>query len=127
MNEIKSVEALINQGRYLEARERSLILRNDTSVDTLRVNQLLALSTSKCGSPELAKCGSPELAVEYLAGLYERFPNDSETAGILGGIYKSFFVNNKVLSTPCWRAIHTQRILLKPETITPVLMQQQCL
>ncbi|MCC6835316.1 MAG: DUF4071 domain-containing protein [Cytophagales bacterium] len=83
MNEIKSVEALINQGRYLEARERSLILRNDTSVDTLRVNQLLALSTSKCGSPELA--------VEYLAGLYERFPNDSETAGILGGIYKSIF------------------------------------
>jgi hypothetical protein len=49
----------------------------------LRVNQLLALSTSKCGSPELA--------LEYLTALYERFPDDPETAGILGGIYKSIF------------------------------------
>jgi tetratricopeptide (TPR) repeat protein len=81
-NELKSVEGLINQGRYLEARERTLMLRND-SIDTLRVNQLLALSTSKCGSPELA--------LEYLTALYERFPDDPETAGILGGIYKSIF------------------------------------
>jgi tetratricopeptide (TPR) repeat protein len=83
MNELALVEDLINHGRYLEARERTLILRNDSAVDTLRVNQLLALSTSKCGSPEVA--------AEYLVGLYERFPEDSETAGILGGIYKSIF------------------------------------
>lgn len=83
MNELALVEDLINHGRYLEARERSLILRNENTVDTLRVNQLLALSTSKCGSPELAE--------EYLAGLSERFPDDSETAGILGGIYKNIF------------------------------------
>ena len=29
--------------------------------------------------------------MEYLTALYERFPDDSETAGILGGIYKSIF------------------------------------
>jgi tetratricopeptide (TPR) repeat protein len=82
-NELALVEELINHGRYLEARERTLILKHDTSIDTVRVNQLLALSTSKCGSPELA--------LEYLTALYERFPDDPETAGILGGIYKSIF------------------------------------
>lgn len=82
-NELALVEDLINHGRYVEARNRALNLRNDASVDALRVNQLLALSTSKCGSPELA--------VEYLTGLYEQSPNDPETAGILGGIYKSIF------------------------------------
>jgi len=83
MNELALVEELINHGRYLEARERTLTLRNNNAIDSLRVNQLLALSTSKCGSPELA--------VEYLVRLYEQFPDDSETAGILGGIYKSIF------------------------------------
>lgn len=83
LNELALVEDLINHGRYVEARERTLNLRNNASVDALRVNQLLALSTSKCGSPELA--------LEYLTGLYERFPDDPETAGILGGIYKSIF------------------------------------
>lgn len=82
-NELKSVESLINQGRYLEARERALILKNDSDTNTVRVNQLLALSTSKCGSPELA--------LEYLATWYERYPDDPETAGVLGGIYKSIF------------------------------------
>lgn len=82
-DELRSVEGLINQGRYLEARERTLMLRSDSTIDTLRVNQLLALSTSKCGSPELA--------LEYLTPLYDRYPDDPETAGILGGIYKSIF------------------------------------
>lgn len=59
------------------------MLRSDSTIDTLRVNQLLALSTSKCGSPELA--------LEYLTPLYDRYPDDPETAGILGGIYKSIF------------------------------------
>jgi len=77
------LENLVNHGRYMEARELALQLQKDPTVDHLRVDQLLALS--------LSKSGSAELALAHLDLAYRRNPNDSETAGILGGIYKELF------------------------------------
>jgi len=67
----------------MEARELALRIKDETDVDHLRVDQLLALS--------LSKSGSPELALAHLDLAYRRNPEDSETAGILGGIYKELF------------------------------------
>jgi tetratricopeptide (TPR) repeat protein len=67
----------------MEARELALRLKNDPQVDHLRVDQLLALS--------LSKSGSPELALAHLDLAYRRNPEDAETAGILGGVYKALF------------------------------------
>lgn len=61
----------------------ALQIKNDPEVDLLRVDQLLALS--------LSKSGSPETALAQLELAYRRNPEDSETAGILGGIYKELF------------------------------------
>jgi hypothetical protein len=80
---VLQLEDLVNHGRYLEARELALKLRNDPTANPLRVDQLLALSTSKSGSPETA--------LAYLELAYRRNPDDPETAGILGGIYKELF------------------------------------
>ena len=77
------LENLVNHGRYMEARELALRIKDETDVDHLRVDQLLALS--------LSKSGSPELALAHLDLAYRRNPEDSETAGILGGIYKELF------------------------------------
>ena len=77
------LENLVNHGRYMEARELAMRLKNNPEVDHLRVDQLLALS--------LSKSGSPELALAHLELAYRRNPEDSETAGILGGIYKELF------------------------------------
>lgn len=80
---VSILENLVNHGRYMEARELALRLKNDPQVDHLRVDQLLALS--------LSKSGSPELALAHLELAYRRNPEDAETAGILGGIYKALF------------------------------------
>jgi tetratricopeptide (TPR) repeat protein len=80
---ITSIENLVSHGRYMEARELALRLKNMPNVDHLRVDQLLALS--------LSKSGSPELALAHLDLAYRRNPENSETAGILGGVYKELF------------------------------------
>jgi len=80
---ISNIEYLVNHGRYMEARELALRLKNNPNVDHLRVDQLLALS--------LSKSGSPELALAHLDLAYRRNPENSETAGIMGGIYKALF------------------------------------
>ncbi len=77
------LENLVNHGRYMEARELALRLKNNPEADHERVDQLLALS--------LSKSGSPELALAHLDLAYRRNPEDPETAGILGGIYKELF------------------------------------
>jgi tetratricopeptide (TPR) repeat protein len=82
-DQIHSLQDLVNHGRYLEARELAFQLRNISEVDHERVDQLLALS--------LSKSGSPEDALAQLDLTYRRNPNDPETAGILGGIYKELF------------------------------------
>ncbi len=80
---VSAIEDLVNHGRYMEARELALRIKDNPDVDHLRVDQLLALS--------LSKSGSPELALAHLDLAYRRNPEDSETAGILGGIYKELF------------------------------------
>ena len=82
-DQIILLQNLVNHGRYLEARELAFQLKNNPDVDPERVDQLLALS--------LSKSGSPEDALAQLDLSYRRNPNDSETAGILGGIYKELF------------------------------------
>lgn len=77
------LENLVNHGRYLEARELAMRLKDDPQVDHLRVDQLLAIS--------LSKSGSPEQALAHLDLAYRRNPEDPETAGILGGVYKDLF------------------------------------
>ncbi len=77
------LESLVNHGRYLEARELALRIKDDPLIDHVRADQLLALS--------LSKSGSPEQALAQLDLAYRRNPEDAETAGILGGIYKALF------------------------------------
>lgn len=80
-----ALEILINQGRYFEARAKAASWLGDSS--PIRSKQLYALA--------LSKCGVPEAAMQYLEPLYKQFPDDPETAGILGGIYKEIFIKTK--------------------------------
>ncbi len=81
--QVQLLEELVNHGRYLEARELAFRLQKEPQADPLRVDQLLALSISKSGSPETA--------LAHLELAYRRDPENPETAGILGGIYKELF------------------------------------
>lgn len=82
---ITHIEGLISQGRYIEARiqaEEALKINEE-----LRYKQLYALTISKSGMPETA--------LAFLEPVYHQFPNDSESAGILGSIYKELFKKNQ--------------------------------
>ncbi len=76
-----SIESLINQGRYLEA--RSAAEAASKSTDSLRLKQLHALAVSKAGVPKAA--------VQILEPSYQAHSDDPETAGIMGSIYKEIF------------------------------------
>lgn len=78
------IEDLINHGRFLEARSKAQLISNS---DDIRAKQLYALSLSKSGAPEAAR--------EYLEPIYKQNPEDIETAGILGSIYKELFKKNQ--------------------------------
>ncbi len=79
--EIKNIEHLIEQGKYLQARA---MVQDATGLDSnIRLQQLYALATSKSGMPGLAQ--------EFLEKTFTQHPNDAETAGILAGIYKLLF------------------------------------
>lgn len=78
---IATIEALINQGRYFEA--RSLAETALKLGDNLRLKQLYALS--------LSKAGVPKAAVDVLEPVYRQHADDPETAGIMGSIYKEIF------------------------------------
>ncbi len=82
---ITHIEGLINQGRYFEARTRAEDALKHTQ--ELRYKQLQALSISKLGTPEAA--------LEIMEPVYRQFPDDSESAGILGSIYKELFKKNQ--------------------------------
>jgi hypothetical protein len=77
---ITEVEQLINSGKYFQAR---VALETSTYTNDMRSIQLLALA--------LSKTGVPEKALTMLESLHNENPNDPETAGILGGIYKELF------------------------------------
>ena len=82
---IEHIESLISQGRYIEARinaEEALKTNSE-----LRYKQLYALAVSKSGMPETA--------LAFLEPVYAQFPDDPESAGILGSIYKELFKKNQ--------------------------------
>ncbi len=79
------IETLINQGKYFEARTKAEEALKDTG--ELRFKQLFALS--------LSKLGTPEAALSFLEPVYKQFPDDPESAGILGSIYKELFKKNQ--------------------------------
>ncbi len=82
------LEDLISQGRYFEARSKAEeILKTSPHP---RVKQLFALATSKLGMPELA--------LEAIEAVYKQSPEDIESAGILGSIYKELFKKNQKTS-----------------------------
>ncbi len=78
-------ENLISQGRYFEARSKAEAALERSSDP--RIKQLLALATSKLGMPELA--------LEIILPVYNQSPDDIESAGILGSIYKELFKKNQ--------------------------------
>lgn len=80
-NPIATIESLINQGRYFEA--RSLAQASIPAHDTLRLRQLYALAVSKAGVPKAA--------LDILEPVYRQNADDPETAGIMGSIYKEMF------------------------------------
>lgn len=83
---IAHLESLISQGRYIEARIKSAEALQKS--DELRFRQLHALAISKLGMPEAA--------LTFMEPVYQQFPNDPESAGILGSIYKALFKKNQV-------------------------------
>lgn len=85
MMETKDLERLISLGHYAQARKRAEELL--TKSDSLRAKQLYAFSLSKAGQPEAAR--------EFLERVAKDHPNDPETNGILGGIYKELFRNQQ--------------------------------
>jgi len=98
------IEKLIEQGRYFEARakaESALVQSQD-----LRLKQLYALA--------LSKSGVPEAALEFMEPLYAQFPDDPESAGIMGSICKELFKKNQSNSF----AIRSRDTYLKNFTTT---------
>ncbi|MDH4090326.1 MAG: TRAFs-binding domain-containing protein [Cyclobacteriaceae bacterium] len=85
MSDISQLENLIQLGHYAEARTRAQDLLHNGA--DLRVKQLYALSLSKSGVPEAAQ--------EYLETIIRDHPDDPETMGILGSIYKELFKKNQ--------------------------------
>ncbi|MDH5399456.1 MAG: TRAFs-binding domain-containing protein [Cyclobacteriaceae bacterium] len=79
---VQHIEKLIHQSRHFEAIEsvKTALTRDP---DNLRLKQLLALATSKSGS-SLA-------AMKYFQPIYNDQPDDPESSGIMGGIYKGLF------------------------------------
>lgn len=78
---IDQIEKLVHEGHFAEARTH--LEKEFKHSDDIRLKQLYALSLSKSGSPLAAE--------EYLKPIHAQFPDDPETAGILGGIYKELF------------------------------------
>lgn len=80
-DQVSKVKQLVEQGRYLDARAISQeALKTNNSLDLQR---LYAMAVSKSGMPAMAK--------DFLEKTYREHPDDPETAGILGGIYKELF------------------------------------
>jgi len=81
--EISDIEKLIAESRNFEAYHVIQTMLESTPGEE-RLEQLKALT--------LAKLGSPLDAMEYFEPLWRSHTNQAESAGIMGGIYKSLFV-----------------------------------
>ena len=86
---IKHIEQLVNESRYLEAQYAVEDHVGDqlTQADKERLEQLKALS--------LSKIGDPQLALEFFEPRWRSHINNSESAGIMGSIYKAIFIATK--------------------------------
>lgn len=84
--EISDIEKLIAESRNFEAYHGIQTMLESTPGEE-RLEQLKALT--------LAKLGSPLDAMEYFEPLWRSHSDDAESAGIMGGIYKSLFVSTK--------------------------------
>jgi tetratricopeptide (TPR) repeat protein len=103
-SEFRDLEELISQGRYFEARSRAEEkLRTSPHP---RASQLLALAISKLGMPELA--------LDTIEQVYRQQPDDPESAGILGSIYKELFKKNQKTSF----AVQSRDTYLKNFSVT---------
>ena len=85
MSNIAHLENLLRMGHYAQARTYAKELLS--SDPNHRIQQLYALALSKSGVPEAAQ--------EYLESTVKHHPDDPETMGILGGIYKELFKKNQ--------------------------------
>ena len=88
MHTTDHIEVLVGQGRYLEA--RYLIENMAADTRNVKAEQLFGLA--------LSKSGMPEEALIRLEVLYKAHPEDPETAGILGSVYKELFKKNQQTS-----------------------------
>lgn len=88
LDSFSHIKELIDQGRYLEAQFSAESVSK--TVSDLRLAQLYALS--------LSKSGMPEEALHQIEPFYKDHPDDPETAGILGSIYKELFKKNQQTS-----------------------------
>ena len=79
---LNTIEDLISSGRYFEAHSLAEEFC-EKNPDNLRALQLCGLSMSKSGA-RLA-------AIKFLEPVLMEHPQDAETAGILGGVYKEQF------------------------------------
>ncbi len=82
---IDDIKKLIDLGRYAEAHAKAESLLRIS--EDLRLKQLYALA--------LSKSGVPEEALIFMEGVYFRFPDDPESAGIMGSICKELFKKNQ--------------------------------
>lgn len=101
---IEDIESLLNHGRYIEARIKAEALVKEST--DIRLHQLYALA--------LSKAGLPEAAIEFFQPVYDKHPDDSESAGILGSICKELYKKN--LSTAY--AVRSRDTYLKNFSIT---------
>jgi len=79
---VAKIEKLVEAGRFFEAHNLAKSYC-EAHPDDLRAAQLCGLSMSKSGAREAA--------INFLEPLLIKDPNDVETAGILGGVYKEQF------------------------------------
>ncbi len=82
----EQIESLINKGRYIEAARTSRVAITENPNDP-KLIQLKAMAISKSGAPIEA--------ASLLEPLYRDNPEDPETAGILGGIFKRIFMKEQ--------------------------------
>jgi tetratricopeptide (TPR) repeat protein len=103
-DQTEQLKKLIDQGRYFEARSRAE--KELEHSQDLRLKQLYALA--------LSKCGVPEAALTFMESVYSQFPDDPESAGILGSICKELFKKTQTNSF----AIRSRDTYLKNFAIT---------
>lgn len=85
-SQIKHIEQLINESRYFEAHhEIDIMLLSNP--DEERFQQMKALV--------LSKLGDPKDAMDYFEYRWKNHSSKSESAGIMGSIYKSMFISTE--------------------------------